>query len=111
MKQLDDRILEHLAGVDWASPQTIESKEGFESASAGRIEERCCLLKYAELIEPLVNGSEMYCISGKGRRYLIGDYDVEWLALPASAVMEAYGRRVKLTASVHRPGSEERERS
>jgi hypothetical protein len=48
--QLDDRILKHVASTDWASPRTMESRQGFDRASAGRIEERCCLLEYAELI-------------------------------------------------------------
>jgi hypothetical protein len=99
MTQLDDRILEHLASAEWASPHTMESRRGFESASAGRIGERCCLLECAELIEPLVRDSEMYCITGKGRRYLIGEYDVEWLPLPLSAVIEAFGKPIRLSAT------------
>ena len=50
-------------------------------------------------------------ITGKGRRYLIGEYDVEWLPLPTAAVIEAFGRGVKLTASIHRPSSDQRKRS
>jgi len=110
MIQLDDRLLEYLSSVDWASPRTVASQRGFESASSGRIRERCCLLEYAELIRPLFSRSEMYKLTGKGRRYLIGEYDVEWLPLPASAVIEAFGRPLQLVASVHRPSSGQRSR-
>jgi len=106
MVQLDDRILEHLSGVEWESPRTLSNQRGFESASSRRIRGRCCLLEHAELIRPIARWSEMYQITPKGRRYLAGEYDVEWLSLPAAAVIDAFGHHVKLIASVHRPKTE-----
>jgi hypothetical protein len=91
MQRLDDRILEHLAETDWASPRTMALDAAFEETSEMPIRDRCRLLRHAELIDAIVEDSEMYAITGPGKRYLKGEYDVDWFPLPGSAMRVLYG--------------------
>jgi len=91
MQRLDDRILEHLAETDWASPRTMALDAAFEETSEMPIRDRCRLLRHAELIDAIVEDSEMYAITGPGKRYLKGEYDVDWFPLPGNAMRMLYG--------------------
>lgn len=72
MKQLDERILEHLDSHGWATPRMMTRKSRF-TASEGHIQERCHMLHYAGLVG-LLHG-EMYELSLDGMLYLQGKID------------------------------------
>ena len=72
MKQLDERILEHLGREGWATPSIMANTKGF-TASEGHIRERCLMLQYAEFIAPITN--DMYELTSDGIQYLHGEID------------------------------------
>ena len=72
MKQLDERILEHLNSEGWATPSTMAREKGF-SASPGHIWERCQMLHYIGFIAPM--HSDMYELTTDGQLYLKGEID------------------------------------
>ena len=77
MYPVDERILEYLSEESWGSPRTMESHYRFQrlDVDAGYIEQRCEQLVERELIEPFVEGSDMYEITTWGLAYLRGDLD------------------------------------
>lgn len=79
MRQLDERILEHLREEGWSSPSIMQSRPDFQclGTSEGTIAERCCVLTSAELIAPIHGG--MYEITTWGSLYLKGDLDAQHL--------------------------------
>jgi len=81
MTQLDDRILEHLAGESWASPRTMATAFVGTSSEA-RIWERCRVLSAAGLIGPMWPGTRMYEITTSGQLYLAGDLDAQDVPAP-----------------------------
>lgn len=87
MKQLDERILEHLYSEGWATPQMMARDERF-TASEGHIEERCQLLRDIEFIEPITN--DLYELTTDGILYLHGRVDA--LHRPKPAVKSVLGR-------------------
>jgi hypothetical protein len=74
MEQVDERILEFLDSVGWASPRIMAKERGFESGE-GRIRERCERLLYAGLVSRM--HSDMYEITRWGVLYLEGEIDAE----------------------------------
>jgi len=74
MKQLDERILEHLDSNGWATPTTMADEKGFV-ASPGHIWERCQMLHYVGFIAPMYG--DMYEIALDGMLYLNGEIDAE----------------------------------
>jgi hypothetical protein len=72
MKQLDERILEHLDQEGWATPSMMAQERGF-SASEGHIWERCQMLYYIGFIAPM--HSDMYELTTDGKLYLEGKID------------------------------------
>jgi hypothetical protein len=74
MKQLDERILEHLDGEGWSTPATMASAKGF-TASEGHIWERCQMLHYVGFIAPMY--ADMYDLTTDGKLYLQGEIDAE----------------------------------
>ena len=74
MKQLDERILEHLESEGWATPATMAKTKGF-TASEGHIWERCQMLHFVGFIAPMY--AEMYDLTTDGQLYLAGKIDAE----------------------------------
>lgn len=74
MKQLDERILEHLETEGWATPSTMAEEKGF-TASEGHIWERCQMLHYVRFIAPI--HGDMYELTTDGKLYLEGKIDAE----------------------------------
>ncbi|EMA23120.1 hypothetical protein C442_08841 [Haloarcula amylolytica JCM 13557] len=72
MKQLDERILEHLDREGWATPSIMAKTKGF-SASEGHIRERCLMLQYTGFVAPIT--SDMYELTTDGIQYLRGQID------------------------------------
>ena len=72
MKQLDERILEHLDREGWATPSIMAKTKGF-TASEEHIRERCLMLQYTGFVEP-ITGS-MYELTTDGIQYLRGQID------------------------------------
>jgi hypothetical protein len=87
MQYLDERILEYLSERSWSSPRLMSTE--FKSASVLRIRERCRLLAHAELVHFPHDDTGIVEITGKGQRYLLGDYDINWFDLPQKAWREA----------------------
>lgn len=79
MKQLDERILEHLASEGWATPSILARERGF-TASEGHIRERCQMLQYAGLIAPI--SGDMYELTNDGIHYLQGKIDARYRPWP-----------------------------
>ena len=79
MEQVDERILEFLDSVGWATPRIMAKERGFESGE-GRIQERCERLVYAGLVSPM--HGEMYEITQWGVLYLQGEIDAEHQPIP-----------------------------
>lgn len=79
MRQLDERILEHLREEGWSSPGIMRSRQNFQclGTSEGAIAERCRVLTSAELVAP-IHGN-MYELTTWGRLYLEGELDAEHL--------------------------------
>ena len=77
MYPVDERVLEFLAEESWGSPSTIASDYRFQQldVDAGYIAQRCEQMVERELIEPLVEGCDMYEITRWGLAYLRGDLD------------------------------------
>jgi len=80
MKQLDERILEHLDCKGWATPSIMAKTKGF-SASEGHIRERCLMLADIEFISPYA--SNMYELTTDGILYLHGEIDARHRPEPA----------------------------
>lgn len=74
MKQLDERILEHLESEGWATPGIMADTKGF-TASEGHIRERCQMLFYIGFIVPI--HSDMYELTTDGQLYLQGKIDAK----------------------------------
>jgi len=72
MKQLDERILEHLDREGWSTPSIMAKTRGFE-ASEGDIRERCLMLQYTGFLAPITSG--MYELTADGIQYLRGKID------------------------------------
>lgn len=72
MKQLDERILEHLDWDGWATPSILARNERI-TWSEGHIRERCQMLHFVGFIVPF--HSEMYEFTTDGRFYLRGRID------------------------------------
>ncbi|MDG5778942.1 hypothetical protein VB773_01385 [Haloarculaceae archaeon H-GB2-1] len=72
MKQLDERILEHLYSEGWASPSIMAKTTEF-TASEGHIRERCQMLRYVEFVDTIT--SDMYELTTDGVLYLHGKVD------------------------------------
>lgn len=81
MYPVDERILEHLSEVSWASPSTMASESEFQQIDADTeyIEQRCEHLIERELIVPIFMDGDMYEITRWGLAYLRGDLDAELL--------------------------------
>lgn len=79
MKQLDERILEHLDAEGWSTPFIMSREPGF-TASPGHIKERLQMLQYAELVYPL--HGDMYELTTDGRLYLEGRIDARYRPWP-----------------------------
>jgi hypothetical protein len=79
MEQTDERILEYLDSVGWATPEIMANERGFES-SEGRIRERCERLQYAGFVAPIHR--DMYEITQWGRLYLDGEIDAQHQPTP-----------------------------
>ena len=79
MKREDERILEYLDREGWASPEMIAAQV-FEKVSAGHVEERLGMLRYAGLVEEVWSGA--YEITANGRRYLNEELDVRHQPTP-----------------------------
>lgn len=77
MYPVDERVLECLAQESWGSPSTMASRYEFQQlgVDAGYIEQRCEQLVERELVEPFLEGSDMYEITTWGLAYLRGDLD------------------------------------
>jgi hypothetical protein len=77
MYPVDERVLEYLSEESWGSPSTIASDHRIQQldVDAGYIEQRCEQLAERKLIEPFVEGSDMYGITTWGLAYLRGDLD------------------------------------
>jgi len=80
MKQLDERILEHLYTDGWASPRMMSRSEQF-TASEGHIEERCLMLRDIEFISPYAG--DLYELTTDGILYLHGMVDAQHRPEPA----------------------------
>jgi hypothetical protein len=74
MKQLDERILEHLDSKGWATPETMSGEKGFV-ASPGHISERCQMLHYIGFIDPMYG--DIYELTTDGQLYLSGEIDAK----------------------------------
>ncbi|MEA5388328.1 hypothetical protein VB779_15650 [Haloarculaceae archaeon H-GB11] len=72
MKQLDERILEHLQSESWGTPSIMAKTQGF-SASEGHIRERCQMLRYVGFVDTIT--SDMYELTTDGILYLHGKVD------------------------------------
>jgi len=72
MKQLDERILEHLSREGWATPSMI-AREDRITCSEGHVRERCEKLREVEFIDTF--HSEMYELTTDGILYLKGKID------------------------------------
>ena len=79
MKQLDERILEHLDQYGWATPNMIAREEQI-SCSEGHVWERCQRLHYVGFIDPF--HSDMYELTTDGRLYLEGKVDARYRPWP-----------------------------
>ena len=79
MEQTDERILEFLDDVGWATPHIMARERGFD-ATEGRIGDRCERLVYAGFITPLHR--KTYEITQWGRLYLQGEIDAEHQPTP-----------------------------
>ena len=98
MMQLDERILEHLAGEGWSTPGLMAQTRGFPSYE-GVISDRCKRLRYAGLIEP-VHG-ETYDVTVEGRLYLDGEIDARHQPHPmASAVFQRWDFSTRWGSSI-----------
>ena len=73
MKQLHERVLEHLESEEWATPAVMADTKGF-TASERHIWERCQMLFYIGFIAPM--HSDMYELTTDGQLYLKGKIDV-----------------------------------
>jgi len=81
MEQVDERILEFLDSVGWATPRIMARERGFE-ASEGRIRERCEHLRYAGFVAPIYG--DTYEITGWGILYLDGEIDAKHQPIPTA---------------------------
>jgi hypothetical protein len=79
MKQLDERILEHLDVEAWSSPSVMARESEF-SASEGHIRDRCRRLQYVGFIAPIA--CDMWEITTDGRLYLEGKIDARYRPYP-----------------------------
>jgi len=84
MTPLDERVLELLAAEGWATPQSIARRVS-QTASVGRVRERCGLLTEAGLVAPLTRERRHYELTGAGRRYLAGQLDVRAQPWPSGS--------------------------
>jgi len=77
MYPVDERVLEYLAQESWGTPSTIASHYQFQQLDVdeGYVAQRCEQLVERELIEPFVEGCDMYEITRWGLAYLRGDLD------------------------------------
>lgn len=73
----------------WISPKTLASETGV-SASEARIRERCEMLHYSMLLEPL--WSDAYDLTNWGRLYLQGDLDARHQPEPTLGAVREGGR-------------------
>jgi len=81
MKQLDERILEHLDTEGWSTPFIMAREAGFE-ASVGHIKERCARLQYVGFIYPM--HGDMFELTTDGRLYLEGEIDAQYRPWPST---------------------------
>jgi len=79
MKQLDERILEHLDEEGWATPSIMAKTPRF-SASEEHIRERCQMLRYIGFID-VIHG-RMYELDTDGKLYLNGEVDARYRPKP-----------------------------
>jgi len=79
MKQLDERILEHLQREGWTSPSILTRTQGF-TASEGHIKERCQMLRYVGFVDTIA--SDMYELTTDGVLYLHGQIDARHRPVP-----------------------------
>jgi len=77
MYRFDERFLEYLSQESWRTPSTIASYNQFQQLDVdeGYVAQRCEHLVERELIEPIVEGCDMYEITRWGLAYIRGDLD------------------------------------
>lgn len=77
MRQLDERILEHLDESGWSTPSMMAQHPRFEDllASRGHIRERCQMLADAGLVGK--EHQDIYEITRWGQLYLEGEVDAQ----------------------------------
>ncbi|WP_232703170.1 hypothetical protein [Halobacterium wangiae] len=75
MRQLDERILEHLDESGWSTPSLMANHPGFEKmeVSKGQIRERCQMLADAGLVA--LQHQDLFEITTWGQLYLRGEVD------------------------------------
>jgi len=86
MVPLDERILEILRAEGWSAPPYMAQKVSL-SASVDRVDERCRMLTYAQMIEHLSPQYENYDLTGVGLRYLEGRIDANGLPRPKAKTL------------------------
>jgi hypothetical protein len=79
MKQLDERILEHIQANGWATPRLMAQASHF-TASRGHIRERCQMLHYVRFIEPIYG--DAYDLTTDGQMFLDGEIDARYRPWP-----------------------------
>jgi DNA-binding FadR family transcriptional regulator len=77
MRQLDERLLEHLGEQDWSTPRMLAQHPRFEEmqVSRARIRERLQMLADAGLVGR--EHEDIYEITTWGQLYLEGELDAE----------------------------------
>ncbi|SEW10428.1 hypothetical protein [Halobacterium jilantaiense] len=77
MRQLDERLLEHLGEQDWSTPRMLSQHPRFEEmqVSRGRLRERLQMLADAGLVWR--QHEDVYEITTWGQQYLSGELDAE----------------------------------
>jgi len=77
MRQLDERLLEHLNESGWSTPSMMAGHPGFEKmeVSKGQIRERCQMLADAGLVA--LEHRDIYEITTWGQLYLRGEVDAQ----------------------------------
>lgn len=79
MKQVDDRILEHLETEGWATPELIAKKPSID-ISEGHVRERVLFLWYAGFVDQI--WEDAYEITAAGQEYLRGELDARHQPTP-----------------------------
>lgn len=79
MRQLDERILEHLHSEGWGTPDMMERNSDL-GVSVGQIDERCQMLVFAGLIAPI--HADAYEVTTEGAQYLDGQIDARYRPRP-----------------------------